>query len=393
MIKVSFVGDITCDRPFLQAAKRGSVYDFSGAFEHIMGNFHKCDYAVGNLETTFCGDKVEYNKGLHYNTPDSFLEEVKKCGFDLLTTANNHCFDGAMRGLQRTRDILLKNDFDVTGTYSEENENKYFIKCIGGVKVAFLSYTYSINMYPDIKIPNNLSAYINLLKPCKSRPLSSKIFDKICPYTLRRRIKILLRRPTISAYTDRLYPEMICEEYLDNIREQIKKAKSEADVVVFCLHIGGQFNEKPGDYSEYMMKFLKEQEVDVVIGHHPHTIQKTEVTEKGNIYAYSLGGFSLSPSAIYINHECKPEYSQLLNIYIDKDRKSIVKCTFSFVKILENQNAFINVVPAADLYKKLQGKEKEELLSDIKSLYQRITSTEHVTDFVSEEYVIFESKR
>jgi len=117
------------------------------------------------------------------------------------------------------------------------------------------------------------------------------------------------------------------------------------------------------------------------------------VSTDGAICAYSLGGFNLSPSAIYINHECKPEYSQLLNIYIDKDRKSIVKCTFSFVKILENKNAFINVVPAADLYRKLQGKEKEELLSDIKSLYQRITSTEHITDFVSEEYVIFESKR
>lgn len=390
MIKISFVGDVTCDRPFLQAANKEDGYDFTGAFEHISDVLKSSDYAVGNLETTFCGDKVAYNKGIHYNTPDSFVDELKRSGLNLFTTANNHCFDGGMDGLLRTRKIMLDNGFELTGTYSDKVDNAFLVKSIGGIKIAFVSYTYSVNMYSDIKIPDNVNDYINLLRPCKSQPYKKRLFDKLFSYNLRRKIKILLGRPTISSYTDKFHPSLVSQEYLNRISEQIKKAKSEADLVVFCLHIGGQFNETPGEYSEYVMNFLKEQGVDVVIGHHPHTIQKTVTEYNSRIYAYSLGGFNLSPSAIYINHECKPEYSQILNIYIDENSKEIVKCGFSFAKVVEDENAFLSVIPASDLYRSCDDKAKEELLNDIKSLYIRITGKEHTHTFVCDEYVLFD---
>ncbi|MCR5635807.1 MAG: CapA family protein [Clostridiales bacterium] len=392
MIKLSFVGDMTCDRPFLNAAKKeNGKYDFTGAFSHVAELLGKADYTVGNLETVFCGNGVEYNKGLHYNTPDSFIDELKRSGVKLLTTANNHCFDGEMQGLKRTQKLLKENNIDFTGTFETKDEKRYFIKEVSGVKVAFISYTYSVNKYTGVKIPNDLCEYVNLLRPCKNASIKSRIVNRLIPNELRRRIKIILGKPTISSYRDSLYDGIIDENYLKRISSEISAAKEEADFVVFCIHIGGQFNEVPGSYSEYMMQFLKEQGVDAVIGHHPHTIQKTQVNRNGRLYSYSLGGFNLSPSAIYINHECKPEYSQLINIYIDENTKQISKITFSFLKITEDDNAFINVYPADELYYKLNDKERQALEQDVAILYKRVTGKEITGDVICDEYTLYDS--
>lgn len=49
-IKVSFIGDIMCEKPFLNAAKTGGVYDFEKAFSGLRDFFGKSDYVIGNLE-------------------------------------------------------------------------------------------------------------------------------------------------------------------------------------------------------------------------------------------------------------------------------------------------------------------------------------------------------
>ncbi len=390
MLKISFLGDITCDRPFLQSAKKSQgIYDYQGAFRPMSPLLSDSDYVVGNLETVFAGSKYPYNKGLHYNTPDSFLKEVKAMGVHLLTTANNHCFDWGMEGLLRTQKMLEQSGIAYIGTSSKKRDKSYMIQEVAGVKIAFFSYTYGVNQYSDIKIPENLSDYVNLLRPCKRKPLKYRIIDKLIPMELRRKIKILMGKPTINAYPDKLYPSMIDQGYLYRIKEEIHLAKEEADLVVFCLHIGGQFNEHPGGYSEFIMNFLKDQGVDVVIGHHPHTIQRTEITQNGKVYAYSLGSFSLSPSAIYIHHECKPEYSQIIDVYVDDVAKKIQKVTFSFLKITEDDQAFLSVVPAYELYEKLHGEEKTALLEDIRSLYERITGKFHTQIGVQKEYSLF----
>src|SRR5699024_10396146 len=69
---------------------------------------------------------------------------------------------------------------------------------------------------------------------------------------------------------------VIDHEYLDIIREDIKKAKENSDYVIVCLHSGGQFNETPGEFTNYMMKFMSQNGVDLVVGTHPHVVQKCE---------------------------------------------------------------------------------------------------------------------
>ena len=392
MIKLSFLGDLTCDRPFLQAAKCSKkVYRFSGAFQSAKAFLASSDYIVGNLETTFSGSKVPYNKGLHYNTPDSFLQELSSCGVDLLTTANNHCFDGGLKGLTRTLELLQAAGIAHTGTFITEDSPRYYLHTISGIRFAFFSYTYSVNKYADVKIPTTIQKHVNLLRPCPPMALRYRILGRLFPLDIRRRLKIILKKPTISAYSDRIHPHTISQPYLDRIKEEIAEARAKSDIIVFCIHIGGQFNETPGEYSEYMMNFLKENGVDIVIGHHPHTIQKTRISENTQVCAYSLGSFSLSPSAIYIHHECKPEYSQVLHVYIDEDTKIIRRVTFSFLKIVEDDRAFLSVIPVDELYENAQDAEKASLLEDISCLYERITGHSLPQDGILREYPLFSS--
>ena len=64
--------------------------------------------------------------------------------------------------------------------------------------------------------------------------------------------------------------------YLSTVQEDRRKAKITADLVVVCPHMGGQFNIVPGSYAKFLMKFLFDCGADIVIGNHPHVIQKFE---------------------------------------------------------------------------------------------------------------------
>ena len=53
MIRLTFVGDIACDRPLLKASKK-RAYDFSELL-HVDNIFSSSDVVIGNLETCFGG--------------------------------------------------------------------------------------------------------------------------------------------------------------------------------------------------------------------------------------------------------------------------------------------------------------------------------------------------
>ena len=81
--------------------------------------------------------------------------------------------------------------------------------------------------------------------------------------------------------------------------------------------IGGQFNTEPGEFSKRIIDKLASIGADIIIGNHPHTVQKVEQGSDATV-AYSLGGFCMSTSGEYLVHECLPEYSLALHIDIDE---------------------------------------------------------------------------
>ena len=372
-MKLTFTGDLAIDRPFLNGARTdGQTYDFGGCFDNVVPVFRQSDLVVGNLETVFCGSKVPYNKGLHYNTPDAFLDEIKRAGIDFVTTANNHCYDGGEAGLLRTLYLLNERGISHTGTFTSLEEKRYLVLTVGGIRVAILSLTYGINNYGDRQLATDVCAHVNLLKPFREQRVWERWITKYYTFGLRRTVNKLLKKPTIRTYQDQLYSSCKDETHLAWIRKQISAAKAESDYVVACIHIGGQFNETPGAYSDFMVQFLQGVGVDAIIGNHPHTVQKAFV-EGTTAVGYSLGGLCLSPSAIYIDHACKPEYSMLLHLYIDETSKRIEKATFSLVKGIEDEKHRVSVHPITQLYQFADDQEKQTLAADAAALYYRIT--------------------
>lgn len=345
MLKLSFVGDIACDRPFLKAAKKDGKYDFKGAFR-TESVFAGSDYVVGNLESCFGGANFG-KKPYHYSAPDSLCDAMRDVGFNIVSTANNHCLDEGVEGLRRTLDVLDEYGIAYTGTFRSKDDSRYLIVEKNGVKIAFYSLTYSVNQTYEASLCKDPIQHVNLLN-CSNKKFSQNALIRWWQTYLRPELaKSYLRLKAgtiIPMRVDKLTDGSIKEEWLATVDSHIKEARSKADVLVILLHIGGQFNTEPGDYSKFMVDRLCGLGADLIIGHHPHTLQRIE--RRGEtIVAYSLGGYCLSPSADYLVRESLPEYSAALHVVIGEDKK-ISDCSCTILKSVEDDDLFVHVVEA-----------------------------------------------
>lgn len=251
------IGDIMCHNTQYQDAYNSDSdsYDFSYVFDDISLYTKTADLCIGNLETTFAGKDRGYSSYPTFNTPDELATNLKKLGLDVLTTANNHCLDKGIDGLNRTIDILNDADISHLGTYkSQEERDTVFIKYVKGLKIAFINYTYGTN---GITVPS----------------------DK--PY---------------------------CVNLIDNdlILKDINSAKEQnADIIVACMHWGTEYNTTPSNSQKETADFLFKNGVNIVLGGHPHVLQPMEKrtvtlddgTTKDGFIIYSLGNFMADQTA------------------------------------------------------------------------------------------------
>ena len=129
MIKITFTGDIMCQRQLLASAyvKHGK-YDFHNCFTAIRPLFADSDYVVGNLETPVSNTTPVVSSAISFNAPLSWLTALKEVGFHFLATANNHCLDRGLQGLDDTIHNLDTFGFDHDGTYLHlEDSNRLVI--------------------------------------------------------------------------------------------------------------------------------------------------------------------------------------------------------------------------------------------------------------------------
>ena len=118
-VNLTFTGDLMVHNYQYEAAYDSTKdeYDFSNNFTYVKKYLESADYTIGNLETTLAGRERGISGYPTFNSPDSFASEIKAAGYDLLTTANNHCVDKGVQGLERTIDVLNDLGFDQIGTY------------------------------------------------------------------------------------------------------------------------------------------------------------------------------------------------------------------------------------------------------------------------------------
>lgn len=393
MKKITFLGDIMCEEPLLSASRRGKGHDFSPVFKDCRDFFAASDFVVGNLETVFAGKEAGYTDSLFsFNTPDSFARAMADSGVDLVTTATNHSLDRDKSGLLRTLNLLDWLGVDHIGAYrNKEERDRIYIRQFEGKKVSFLNYTYGTNLNESpFKLEEEEYYLLNLLMPQKKLPpkklkgvkgfISRGIYRTV-PLKRLLQIKKLIGREYANKYTDVLASDSLREEYLDRARKDVIRARKESDIVIVCLHIGGQFNEMPGEQVKYFTKLFADAGADYMINTHAHVVQPCE--RIGSTFvAHCLGNFSISPGSVYIPHELKPDYSIALHLCIEKDS---VKLTFSVLRIVENKKHGIRVVPVHKLASELDDKGKADLLRDVAFIYRRFTGSSDQIE-IQDEY-------
>ncbi len=397
MKKITFLGDIVCDKPLLRAALKGKEYDFNSMLNPLKEIFKASDYVIGALETTFSGENNGYNsRSFAYNSPDVLAESLYNCGINILTTANNHCLDYGIEGVSRTVRVLDKLSILHTGTM--DLEKPYLVIELNGTRIALLSYTSVMNMKPGSRpISKKEKKLVNLITEVNPQLSPSLIVKRLIPTIFQERLKKLYYKnkvkkhiPTIRSVKDDGVLQVRDDIYIQNFVKIVGDARKEADIVIACIHSGGQFNKLPGKRTEELFRQISPY-VDAIIGNHPHVIQKFEMVDSGAVVAYSLGTMNLSLSADYISFENLPQYSMALNIYIDEKQKAIKKVTASFLCAEEDCEGYVRVYPITEMIDALPD-QSEKILKDVNYLLSIVKGGMDIENRIQiqEEYILWE---
>lgn len=352
-IKISFVGDIMCKRKQIEVVKQKGKYNFYPCFESMKEFFAKSDYVVGNLETPISDNNEDLtNQKFSFSTPAEFLIALKNVGFNLLSTANNHCLDRGKKGIVSTIDALDSCDLKHIGTYKSKQEREVFYENIDGMKCSFISYTYGTNANMNHNYLKKDDIYmVNLFR---------KQEKSVKKYHIFRRFK----RKYLSKYIEDKFNYNRDKRFLESVKKDIRNAKEKSDFVFFCMHSGGQYNEIPENYTKKLMDFLIENGVDFVIGAHPHVVHSIKKYTNNRIGAYSLGNFYAMPYTNPMQKDEMPNYSIILNFYFTKKSKKLDKITYSIAKSETDENGITKVKLVKQLYEECRQEGKKRKLEE-----------------------------
>lgn len=146
-LRIIFGGDIMGHGPQINAARQtDGSYDYEPSFRYVKDFIQSADLAIANLEVTLAGPP--YTGYPQFSSPVALAAAASAAGFDILTTANNHCMDRGPTGLHRTLDSLDALGIPHLGTYrdtaSRRAEHPLMVdRC--GIRLALLCYTYGTN--------------------------------------------------------------------------------------------------------------------------------------------------------------------------------------------------------------------------------------------------------
>lgn len=257
-------GDLMMHMPTVRSGYKNGEYNFDYIFSYIADYVKAADYAVVNLETTLSGtEKKQYTGYPKFNSPDAVASGAASGGFDLMLTANNHCYDYGTQGLLRTQEVVRAAGLDTLGTYLAATEQQYLIRDLGGVRIGMLNYTYG-------KIGDNTS-----------RPTINGL-------------------PTDSAAADLInaFDYSRLDLFYSEIESQMDAMKAAGtDVFVLFIHWGDEFDTDANSTQREMAQKLCDLGIDVIVGSHPHVLQTmdllTSATDETHqtVVAYSLGNF------------------------------------------------------------------------------------------------------
>jgi poly-gamma-glutamate synthesis protein (capsule biosynthesis protein) len=219
------------------------VYDFSPIYTEVKSIIQNADLAFINQETVMAGESFGYSGYPAFNTPQSLAKTHLDTGFDIINLANNHAMDKGAAGLKSTLDYLdTITEFTIIGARKEGPSERIITK--NNITLGFLSYTFSLNGYTLPKDSPNLVSMIERKK----------------------------------------------------MEEEITSLRPLCDFLIVSMHWGDEYLLQPNKTQIDLATFLSKLNVDLIIGHHPHVLQRVDKLSrpdgKETLCYYSLGNFA-----------------------------------------------------------------------------------------------------
>lgn len=238
-LDIVMVGDVLIHGNVYNDAKTGNVYDFSPMFDDVRDFVGNHDLAFFNQETVFGGKELGYSGYPAFNTPSEVGDAMLDMGFNLVSLATNHTMDrGEKAVINSLKYWDAKEDVLAVGSYASlDDRNEVIIKEKNGITYAMLAYTTLTNY----AIPAGKSYLLNM-------------YDK------------------------------------EKVEADINRLRDKVDLLLVSMHWGTEYALQPNDKQKEIAAHLASLGVDIVIGHHTHSVQPIEYID-GTLVIYSLGNF------------------------------------------------------------------------------------------------------
>jgi poly-gamma-glutamate synthesis protein (capsule biosynthesis protein) len=253
VIELAFAGDLNITDKVVAAGIKDSGYNYSGVLTDVLPLLADADQTVLNFEGNLCGAPYGSNTA---SAPSEILDALSDAGVDLLQVANSCTIKNGLLGLEDTLNSIRSAGLEPLGAYATPEEfnqtGGYVLRDIQGVKVAFVVFTKGMD---NIALPAGREDCVNLL------------------------------------YTD--YTSTYQNVDTEGITALLRSVAAEApDVTIALLHWGSEYNTQISNSQAKIVKLMKSEGVDAIIGTHSHCLQEVEFDqENGTIVAYSLGDF------------------------------------------------------------------------------------------------------
>lgn len=245
-ISLLFIGDIMGhDEQIWSAENREThTFNYDDVFKYIKPVLSEADIAIANFEVTLGGPP--YTGYPQFSSPAELAVACRDAGIDYFVNANNHAADRGKKGILSTIFKLDSIGIPHTGTFLNSACRDSLTPLMinrKGFSIALLNYTYGTN---GIVVPE---------------PVIVNALDK------------------------------------DLITGDISKARAKnADIIILFLHWGTEYDTIPSKSQTALANYFFSLGVDLVIGSHPHVLQKMiwakdQPAGKDGIVVYSLGNF------------------------------------------------------------------------------------------------------
>ncbi|MFZ5364870.1 MAG: CapA family protein [Patescibacteria group bacterium] len=234
---VALVGDMMFSRTVNDKMKSYDNYFYP--LEALADFLAGADLTFGNLESPIFSGKHVPPASYNFDAAPAIAANLARAGFDVVSLANNHAGNAGAAGFLKSFEELNKRDIKYVGAAknSADLKNQGVITEINGVKIGWLAYAYGPSQY----------------RAGKDSP-GMALMDK------------------------------------DQLKSDVLRLKDQVDHVFVSMHAGDEYTENISAQQSEFAHLAIDSGASLVIGHHPHVVQRFESYGGGYIF-YSLGNF------------------------------------------------------------------------------------------------------